>query len=71
MLMEKAEDKVWLFNDCEKNETEKACEGQLSSSSCAGEEGVKHWGFTTAESFSFTVLLTCRSFWAALSVRTV
>lgn len=36
MLMEKAEDKVWLFNDCEKNETEKAYEGQLSSSSSAG-----------------------------------
>lgn len=36
MLMEKAEDKVWLFNDCEKNETEKACEGQLSSSSSGG-----------------------------------
>ncbi len=62
--MEKKQERVWFFNDCEKNETntharqENPDQKTLMNDIVEQRASVKHWGFTTAESFSFIVLLT-------------
>lgn len=74
MLMKKKQARVWLFNENETSEARKPWPENVyewysrAARRTSRSSAVKHRGLTTAESFSFVVLLTCRSFWTRLWV---